>query len=349
MKSSTQKKQYFKLYHLLKVSVAWIIIPCILALIGFLYGIVNYPGASFFSLNFYHQKNVGENEYVTLPNPGTVQFSFTSQMNNLGTIALRFKLPKEDPEGIITFKLMNQDTGELLFTGNYDMRVLYGGNFYPLGFPTIIESKNIRYTVTLESVYTKGEGIQIHFDNVAFLTKYRVDKIHPLKDFETFMKYFKIKVENLSQDVEFYSYILLYLLPTLLYLIWKIMNNRYVTATLIVFIAYRIYSSVYVPLQEMGYEAELYFKLATLFFVIVKFNIGGSAYFIVGLAMYMLSTVYVALNKIDIAEGYAVWTYYFIALALCAYIWEYNGSSIRARLSKIVSPLRKIVRKLGQS
>lgn len=339
---SSQKKRF--VYRLFAVGVSWVFLPILLALIGFLYGIINYPGASFYSLNFYHPRAEGVQEFVPLRNREVLSFAFVSQMDNLGTIAVRFKLPNDDVEGTITFRLVNTDTGEIIFTGNYDMRVLYGERFYPLGFPAIRNSKNVRYSVMLESEYSKGEHIAIHFEEAAFFTKYHVDKISPIDDTDKFLDYFQQKLMNLAVDREFYSYILLYLLPMILYFIWKIMNNRYVTAALMILIAYRIYGSVYLPLQQMGYDAELYFKLATLFFVIVKFNIGGTAYFILAMGMFLLSTLYVALQKETIAQGYAIWTYYFMSLGLCAYIWEYNGERINRFLRNMFRPMLQVIK-----
>lgn len=343
---NSHKQMKYLVYRFLAFGISWIILPIILAASGLLYGIINYPGASFYSLNFYHHRLDSMQEFAPLENRGVLSFDFVSQMDNLGTIAVRFKLPNEDVEGNVVFRLVDFDTGDTVFTGNYDMRVLYSERFYPLGFPTIQHSKNVRYSVIVESEYAKGKNIAIHFDDAAFLTKYHVGKISPIREKDRFIEYFGQKLRNLAEDREFYSYILLYLLPVILYFIWKIMNNKYVTAVLMVFIAYRIYSSVYLPLQQMGYDAELYFKLATLFFVIVKFNIGGKAYFILAMGMFLLSTLYIALDKEIIAQGYAIWTYYFIALGLCAYIWEYYGARISDVYAKLSLRIKRFINPL---
>ena len=343
-KNNNSKQTKHAAHRFIAFGMSWILLPVLLTVAGLLYGIINYPGASFYSLNYYHPRSEGIMEYIPLENHGVLSFSFVSQMDNLGTVAVRFKLPKEDVEGNITFRLIDLNTGDVVFTGNYDMRVLYGDRFYPLGFPTIRYSKNTRYRVVLASEYSKGEKIAIHFDDAAFLTKYHVDRINPINETERFTDYFKQKLNNLAIDREFYSYILLYLLPMILYFIWEIMNNKYVTVALMVLIAYRIYNSVYIPLQQIGYDAELYFKLATLFFVIVKFNIGGKAYFILATGMFLLSTLYIVLQKEIIAQEYAIWTYYFIALGLCAFIWEYYGATFSRVIGKIYHPIKNVVK-----
>ena len=86
-----------------------------------------------------------------------ILFKFHSDENNLGIIAFLFNNFETKTSDTINFKLIEENSGSIIYEEKYSTEKITKDYFYTFGFPTVSDSKDKNYLVEIDLFH--GESI----------------------------------------------------------------------------------------------------------------------------------------------------------------------------------------------
>jgi hypothetical protein len=110
-------------------------------------------------------------------------FEFRSNESNLGIIAFLFNNHEVKTNDTINFKLIEENSGNIVYEEEYPTDKISKEYFYTFGFPAIKDSKDKDYLVEIQSLSGKSDNsISIHQRIEYFLIKYSYPKSYLIEN-----------------------------------------------------------------------------------------------------------------------------------------------------------------------
>lgn len=121
----------------------------------------------------------------------------------------------------IVFRIKEKGASDWHYVYEYNTDQFQPNNYFTFGFPIIPDSKGKTFEFDIESLHGQtGDAIGISTDDPVFIAKFQYPKNWVLSTPKTISYFALLKIHNLIKNSEFTSFIYIYLLPAILYLLY---------------------------------------------------------------------------------------------------------------------------------
>lgn len=231
MKQKKIKRNKFTELFWKKRIVRWVVVPVML-LLFWLIAFTTYSFISGFSVIEYKYNAQNENgEVRSLLKSEKISEEFYTTEKYLGIVAVKLILGARmdyDEEDILTFRIKETGKDEWYYENSYRAGIFYGaGEYFPFGFPEIIDSAGKKYVYELES--TRGNKVNSVFvakRSQPFIVKYVFPKRIILENPGNFYSFLEKKIRSLIADPEYIKKTSVFIAPLIIYLAWLIVGRH---------------------------------------------------------------------------------------------------------------------------
>ncbi len=146
---------------------------------------------------------------------------FQANYDNLGILGFKtwnfYRINKDST----VFRIKEKGAQDWYYSYQYNTDQFQPDNYFTFGFPIIQASKGKTYEFEIESLYGQpGDAIGISINDPVFIAKYQYPKDEVLSSPKAIGFFALLKIHNLIKNSEFTSFIYIYLLPAVLYLLY---------------------------------------------------------------------------------------------------------------------------------
>lgn len=153
-----------------------------------------------------------------------IKGTFTSQNENLGSVAMQFTTFGRINSDKLLFRLREENAKKWYYENSYSSSLIADNTFFPFGFVPISDSKDKTYEFEIQSLSgTKDNSVGIKEENYMLITKYQYDKTYLFRHPLFFTKYI---IEKLVATFIFYNLLLYLALVYLVMGIFKLLQKR---------------------------------------------------------------------------------------------------------------------------
>lgn len=155
---------------------------------------------------------------------------FTAKDNYLGIVFLRFNRfvkPDFSGEDVLVFRIKEKSEHEWRSLNSYRSGLLERQLLFPFGFSVDPTSKGKTYQFEIESLYgNPRNAIEVEPGSTGIITGYQYPKNEILSSKKNLISFFIKKIHSSFTDIDFILSSALYLIPLLVYFMWKFILNR---------------------------------------------------------------------------------------------------------------------------
>lgn len=157
---------------------------------------------------------------------------FTATYDHLGIIGFRFWNYNQINKDRVIFRIKQQGAAEWHYVYQYATDQFPANGYFTFGFPIIDDSKDKTYTFEIESMAgTMEDSVGPSKQNPMFIAKYQYPKQLITSSPYAFASFAVLKLHNLIKNSEFTSFIYIYLLPAILYILYILGPGKSLTRT----------------------------------------------------------------------------------------------------------------------
>jgi hypothetical protein len=143
-----------------------------------------------------------------------------SRYNNLGLIFLKFSEIKRSKGDVLNFRLKEINNPSWLYQAPIQIDQFQNEKPFPIGFPTINNSKNKNYVYELELNGASDSSLIIEKNNTTAVVRYVYPKATLLGNTQHLKEFLFNKILNLNYDFETFLYLFMCFFPTIILLMF---------------------------------------------------------------------------------------------------------------------------------
>jgi hypothetical protein len=138
-----------------------------------------------------------ESNSVNLLAKTKIDENFIGRANNLGIIAISFDTHNKSVDDKIVFRLKEAGRKDWYYQATYDAKQIQNNVPFPFGFPIITNSKNILFTLEVESLSGRsGDTLSLNQTDNYFFTKYKFFKSELIRNPNTLLQFAVSKIRE---------------------------------------------------------------------------------------------------------------------------------------------------------
>lgn len=249
--------------------------------------------------------------------------NFTSILNNLGIMSVRFNTYNRAGNDVLTFRIKEHGQKDWSYQADYKVDQFQNKQLFTFGFPLITDAKNKVYDFEIESTKgKKNDAVSVSSIEPIFVTKYKYSPKYALTHITDTVSFLQKKAVILSPHLKDFLHNLVYLSPIFLYLFFVLLKGKmskilfsFVFLLLIVFI---VTSSEFNSLFLQD------FQIIAAFWLIgaIVFRVKSEVTFILAGIILAISFLISLVGFLYLSQKIAIFVYWIFAAGLVELLIE---------------------------
>ena len=298
------------------------VIPLLLILIGTGLSIYYYREVSVTTLQYDH--TIAQMQFSSHPElykGDLIYGEFIAHEDNLGAIAVPVTTFNRINNDIIVFQLKEKGSKDWYCFNKYFTDRFPDNEPYPFGFPVIKNSKGKIYEFEIYSVNgIPNNAIGFLKNRQYFFSRYTFDRHTVIQSKKSILQFALTKSENLFLNINYLAYLMVFLVPAVLYLVEILFRNTMermvLMRTILPHIMIATMVVVYV-IQPVLMQSDIVIFLALMTYIVAqRFRISSSHIFGIALVLLFLSPLWLLTHMEEVASRSAIITFFYTIVGL---------------------------------